>query len=81
MDMPNLNITCGDFDALKKIVELVGLPGRWAQIKKTTRARTAKRGGPLGSVRRPPLVPMPTAVAKARIAPSAEMCVLSGTGG
>jgi hypothetical protein len=31
MDMSNLNITCGDFDALKKIVELIGVPGRWAE--------------------------------------------------
>jgi hypothetical protein len=31
MDMSNLNITCGDFDALKKIVELIGLPGRWSE--------------------------------------------------
>jgi hypothetical protein len=33
MDMSNLNITCGDFDALRKIVELVGLPGRWAETE------------------------------------------------
>jgi hypothetical protein len=33
MNMSNLNITCGDFDALRKIVELVGLPGRWAETE------------------------------------------------
>jgi hypothetical protein len=31
MDMSNLNITCGDYDALKKIVELIGIPGKWTK--------------------------------------------------
>jgi hypothetical protein len=30
MDMSNVNITCSDFDALRKRVELIDLPGRWA---------------------------------------------------
>jgi hypothetical protein len=33
MDMSNLNITCGDFDTLKKPVELIGFPGRWAETE------------------------------------------------
>jgi hypothetical protein len=33
MDMSNLNITCGDFDALRKIVELIGVSGRWAETQ------------------------------------------------
>jgi hypothetical protein len=33
MDMSNLNITCGDFDALRKIVELTGVPGRWVETE------------------------------------------------
>jgi hypothetical protein len=28
-----MNITCGDFDALKRILELVGVPGRWAETE------------------------------------------------
>ena len=33
MDMSNLNITCGDFGALKKMVELIGVSGRWAETQ------------------------------------------------
>jgi len=40
MDMSNLNITCGDFDALKKIVELIGVPGRWAETQNHCQFRT-----------------------------------------
>ena len=41
MDMSNLNITCGDFDALKRIVELIGVPGRWTGTENHCQFRAA----------------------------------------
>jgi hypothetical protein len=40
MNMANPNISCGDYDALKKIVELIGVRGRWAETENQCQFRT-----------------------------------------
>ena len=43
MDMSNLNITCGDFVALKNTVELIGIPGKWTKEITVNFALTAEQ--------------------------------------